>query len=317
MFWKRGDIQRQLQGSSVIRQIEKRLNAIKYDYGLVCSIAPEFEEFSLEMFLWARQIVTSRNFSITVDGVKTDALVPFADMLNHKRPRETKWEFNDETKQFTITTLCEIPAGHEVLDSYGKKCNSRFFLSYGFAIEHNCDEDGKCHNECSITVELDPEDALYPTRLALLRNSGTIRQVRLSKTYRDSGTITAFSFLRFAVAAQHELPKLNAFITSGARTVVQPVNRENEIRVLETLRRICTTRLSEYRPINEELDRPIQILLKGEQDILRFYETSVPLFTSLLGEKTMRQAQKQIKKVKDRDCLAYINTVIVPLLLQS
>lgn len=35
-------------------------------------------------------IVCSRNFGLTVDGVKTAALVPFADMLNHYRPRETR-----------------------------------------------------------------------------------------------------------------------------------------------------------------------------------------------------------------------------------
>jgi histone-lysine N-methyltransferase SETD3 len=41
-------------------------------------------------------ITASRIFGINIDHVKTDAFVPYADMLNHKRPRETTWYFSDE-----------------------------------------------------------------------------------------------------------------------------------------------------------------------------------------------------------------------------
>jgi histone-lysine N-methyltransferase SETD3 len=30
---------------------------------------------------------SSRIFGLVIDGVKTDAFVPFADMINHKRPK--------------------------------------------------------------------------------------------------------------------------------------------------------------------------------------------------------------------------------------
>jgi len=40
-------------------------------------------------------IVASRIFGVTIDKVKTDAFVPLADMLNHKRPRETTWYYSD------------------------------------------------------------------------------------------------------------------------------------------------------------------------------------------------------------------------------
>jgi hypothetical protein len=32
---------------------------------------------------------------LEVNRVRTAALVPFADMLNHYRPRETKWTFDN------------------------------------------------------------------------------------------------------------------------------------------------------------------------------------------------------------------------------
>jgi len=38
--------------------------------------------------VWARLVVITRIFGLNIDGKKTDGLVAYADMLNHKRPRE-------------------------------------------------------------------------------------------------------------------------------------------------------------------------------------------------------------------------------------
>ena len=76
-----------------------------------------------------------------VDEVKTDALVPVADMLNHHLPKQTSWYYCNEEEGFIIQSLKEIDAGSEVFDSYGQKCNSRFLLHYGFVLPNNS------HNE--------------------------------------------------------------------------------------------------------------------------------------------------------------------------
>lgn len=47
-------------------------------------------------------IVSSRIFGIIINGKKTDALVPIADMLNHKIPKMTSWFFSDERKGFVV-----------------------------------------------------------------------------------------------------------------------------------------------------------------------------------------------------------------------
>jgi hypothetical protein len=44
---------------------------------------------------WCR-INGSINGSIT--GTQTDALVPYADMLNHLRPRQTRWTFDNDSQ---------------------------------------------------------------------------------------------------------------------------------------------------------------------------------------------------------------------------
>lgn len=88
-----------------------------------------------------RMIVSSRVFGIVVDKLKTDALVPYADMLNHKLPKQTCWYFCDRDQGFVIKSLRDIEGGTEIYDSYGQKCNSRFLLNYGFTLPQNiCNE---------------------------------------------------------------------------------------------------------------------------------------------------------------------------------
>ena len=83
-------------------------------------------------------------------------MVAYADMLNHKRPRQTAWWYCDERKGFVIEALDDIKRGEQVYDSYGKKCNTRFLLNYGFINPNN---DG---DEFPFKIALDVDkDELY------------------------------------------------------------------------------------------------------------------------------------------------------------
>jgi len=55
-------------------------------------------------------------------------------------------------------------AGAQVFDSYGQKCNHRFLLNYGFAVEDNREMDGFCPNEVPIEVSIPDDDPLYDAR---------------------------------------------------------------------------------------------------------------------------------------------------------
>jgi hypothetical protein len=154
IFWEECDLQ-YLEGSYLLQQIADRVEAIEEDYKAICDVCPQLSEIAtLNEFKWARMCVCSRNFGLQIDGARTSAMVPHADMLNHYRPRETKWTFDDERQAFTITTLQTIQSGSEIFDSYGQKCNHRFLLNYGFAVEHNVELDGFCPNEVPIEVSL-------------------------------------------------------------------------------------------------------------------------------------------------------------------
>jgi histone-lysine N-methyltransferase SETD3 len=56
-------------------------------------------------------------------GVERTAMVPYADMLNHYRPRETSWAYEQSAVGFVMTSLSALQPGQQVMDSYGKKCN--------------------------------------------------------------------------------------------------------------------------------------------------------------------------------------------------
>ena len=165
IFWSPEELA-ELQGSYLLHQIADRNQAIAEDYHTICAVAPSLRQIcTLNEFKWARMCVCSRNFGLQIDGHRTSALVPHADMLNHYRPRETKWTFDEEQNAFTITTLQHIPAGAQVYDSYGQKCNHRFLLNYGFAVEENRELDGFCPNEVPLELGVDPNDPTYAEKV--------------------------------------------------------------------------------------------------------------------------------------------------------
>lgn len=164
IFWSQSELA-ELEGSYLLHQIADRNAAIEEDYHSICQIAPLDKICTMDEFKWARMCVCSRNFGLQIDGHRTSALVPHADMLNHYRPRETKWTFDEDRQAFTITTLQYVQAGAEVFDSYGQKCNHRFLLNYGFAVEDNRELDGFCPNEVPVELYVSESDPLYSEKL--------------------------------------------------------------------------------------------------------------------------------------------------------
>ena len=136
----------------MLGKIAERRESLRAEYEELMRHAPVAallgggDECPLEHFVWARNVVVTRIFGLVVGGRKTDGLVPLADLLNHRRPRETKWAYDDATQGFIITSLRALEGGAQVHDSYGRKCNSRFFVNYGFALEENVDNEVRCQN---------------------------------------------------------------------------------------------------------------------------------------------------------------------------
>jgi len=324
-----------LSGSYMLQQIADRKRNIRSDYEDICRVAPEFNEVTLEEFRWARMMVASRNFGVTIDDIKTDALVPYADMLNHKRPRETKWTYEQSLSGFTITAIMDIGIGKQVYDSYGQKCNSRFLLNYGFAVENNRDLDGKCHNEVRLLFDLDPTDINYGTKCELLCSQPAERGIRVSMTCTDKSTKSALSYMRFVHAATNEivmLPVMNRDFDLE-ETPIEPLSIDTEIKVLMMIRGLCERQLSYYpttleedniRLASDELPqfsnrRNALILIRGEKEVCHHWIKVAEIAIPLLNME-WKNCKKEInKKYSDptNDLHKYMIQVVMPLVKKN
>jgi len=268
VFWSHEDLEL-LAGSYILVQIDDRKANIEFDYREILRCYPEFDQLaSLEDFTAARMIVASRNFSIAIGTQKTDALVPYADMLNHKRPRHTMWDFDNSIQAFTITTLTRIDPGEEIFDSYGRKCNSRYLLNYGFTVEDNKDPDGTCYNECCFWMDLSPTDSAMSRKFSLLpadiQESGlTGRPVRLSMHFDDNSTLNAFCFARYICAQGGDIDRLPATLpdaitgfcfaeNNSSAIFIRPLSPYNELAVLDLIKDKAREQLDCYQTTLEE-----------------------------------------------------------------
>jgi len=274
----------ELEGSIALEKIQDRHNSLQVEYDALVEHVPMFAEFSKEDFVWARLVIITRIFGMVIDGVKTEGLVPMADMLNHKRPRETKWTYAQERKGFVITTLNVIEKDCEVFDSYGRKCNSRFFVNYGFVPEENED------NEAVMHFELEQDD---PTGDLKCRISGMYSNLRYPKRFQiplqyndpNNKVRQAFSHVRFLVATKEELEEFfdedNFSITN-----VPPVSYRNERRVLEMFAKAAKESLGNFthtlehdKKLLADLDnypllsnaRNIILMRSGEKTVLEHF----------------------------------------------
>ena len=291
IFWDESELE-WLRGSKLVGDIAARKENMRSDYDEVCRIAPEFAKYSFEEdFLPLRTAVGSRNFGIVVDGEKVTAMVPYADMLNHFRPRETSWTFNNARNAFVITSLKTLVSGQQVMDSYGKKCNSKFLLHYGFAIESNREEDGKCQNEVVVRVGLDDDDAgdeaLNARKRAFVGASRAFRTFRLSMNHDDRHTADCLSFMRICAATHQEMDVIVGGDSSYRRSSssVGFLNPRNERGALEMLAKVCKKRLISYpQTMDENIAtrdsgaaaafsnrRTALLVVLGEQEILTFW----------------------------------------------
>lgn len=275
-----------LRGSYLLQQIQDRNEAIAEDYYAICQIAPLSKICTLQEFKWARMCVCSRNFGLQIDGHRTSALVPHADMLNHYRPRETKWTFDEDRQAFTITSLQPIHAGAQVYDSYGQKCNHRFLLNYGFAVEDNRELDGFCPNEVPLELNLSPEDPLYQLKLdfwmrgelnpnlssSSSSKTNNAKRVRVCVSNNEN-TRLLFSLLRAMNCSAEEFRAITSPVTSDMRSLFvaehrssltgyyrscrdirHPLSLRNERMAMMNLLQIISIALAQY-PTTLSIDR--------------------------------------------------------------
>ena len=251
-----------LKGSPFLNQILDKKSDMKKDYLKLCEYIPLFNQFTFDEFMEARMIISSRIFGISINNNKTDVLVPYADLLNHKRPRQTQWYYDDKINSFVIQATEDILLGKEIFDSYGKKTNGRFLLNYGFAVENNDSA------EYVLNIIFNDCYPLYDIKKQYLKNEKKIKIFYLNINLYESQIIELLSFLRFCMfdGDINDLLKLTHcndknYIYTYDNNIfgfgyIPPVNIEIEINVLKKLKILLIQALNQY-PTTIEQDKKI------------------------------------------------------------
>ena len=273
-----------LKGSPFLTQILEKKEDMRADYNKLCEYLPDFKQFSYLKFCEARVLISSRIFGIAINDNKTDVLAPFADLLNHKRPRQTQWYYDDNLQSFVIQATQDIKEGCEIFDSYGKKTNARFLLNYGFCLDDNDT------SEYLLTVGFNETYPLFELKKNFFQNENElVRTFNLNNNFYESQIIELLSFLRF-ILFDGDINDLYNAINSGENIYnedvpltfyyIPPISKELEIQVLKHLHLLCRKSLSKY-PTSFEQD---QVLYKTKKNLSFNIKNCLLL---LMSEKTV------------------------------
>ncbi len=207
-------------------------------------------------------------------------------------------------------SLQSIPAGAQVYDSYGQKCNHRFLLNYGFAVEDNRELDGFCPNEVPIELTLNPEDPLFTQKVEFWMRGEVNMSKSNSKRVRvcvanNENTRLLFSLLRAMNCNVEEFRAITTPVTSdmrnlfvpeprgalasyyrSSRDIRHPLNLRNERASMVHLLQIISSALAQY-PTSLAQDkadladecgfprfsnkRHAKIQVRGEKEVLHHY----------------------------------------------
>ena len=297
-----------LKGTSFLQIVNSKKKEIYQDYVTLCGVINNFQRFSYDKFCKVRMIVSSRIFGVKIKNLKTEVFAPYADMLNHRRVRQTHWNYEDSYNAFVISAIENIEPGYELYDSYGKKCNSRFLLNYGFTLENNED------NEYKLSITLAENSYKYKEKSAILKNSIT-KKFTLRKDLEDTQAALLFSFLRYVCFDGDT----NLYKDYKAENVLNPISMNNEIMMLKKLQESIEFLLRDY---DTSLEDDVTLLATkkstlsfnemncitmriSEKEILRFYSDLAKYCIALFSkERTAIEAMMK-EENKDKQLLIY------------
>ena len=314
IFYKNNELE-YLKGSPFYAQILEKKEDIKKDYNKLCEHLPDFNQFSFFKFCKARVLISSRIFGISINSKKTDVLVPFADLLNHKRPKQTQWFYDDNLESFVIQAIDDIKEGNEIFDSYGKKTNARFLLNYGFCLEENDT------SEYLLNIDFNNNYPLFDIKKQVFRNefennNNINRNFCLNNNIYESQIIELLSFLRFILFDGDINDLYNIFNSNSNENNIEinifyipAINKDLEIKVLKHLHLLCRKSLAKY-PTTFEQDQNIYnnknknnisfnkrnclLLLMNEKTVLSFYIYFCEYCISLLKLKSQKEVLSKV-----------------------
>ena len=160
--WPEDEVETLLKGSPSRLAAAERQESVNAAIAEIRSSFPDITEGALR---WAFDILFSRLIRLDAMGGEL-ALVPWADMLNHKPGCAAFIDLNGSA--VNLTTDRAYAAGEQVWASYGQRPSSELLISYGFAPEVGENPD----DEYSLTLGVDVNDPYAQAKADVLRRMG-------------------------------------------------------------------------------------------------------------------------------------------------
>ena len=220
-----------LKGTQFLESVKNKKKYLKQDYDLLIKEIPELYKYDFNSFKKAREIIGSRVFGVIINKTRNTIVVPFADLLNHKRPAQTYWNFNQERNSFFIRSVKNFQKGEEVFDSYGPKPNKQLLLNYGFTIINNID------NYVEINLLLNKNYPYIKEKMALKNIKNNNKHFWLGLDIFNIKTKDFFSFMRFILYKESNYSNINS---------KNPISIENEKDLFENLKEIMLSYINKY-----------------------------------------------------------------------
>lgn len=275
VFFSTEDLEK-MKGSGAYDKVIEKLNELNLSYEILNKLEPEIQ-FSREEYIWARTIVITRVFGFKVNGVQESGLVPLADMLNHQHPDQvnTSWSFNDKLRGFVISSTSKIKNGVEVFDTYGKKCNYRFFVNYGFFLDNIRNDEEVVMNINNIKYQL-----LFRLRphLEKDRYANMITLGELIKKLTETMTINdCLQLIKKSCEEKlNELPVFSVPQSEKERIMKRMVSSEHQL--VKDILYFSTFCLDIYEKISENPNNKKSITKKAKTKCRSFYVHEIDYF---------------------------------------
>lgn len=268
----------ELKGTDFLSKIEKQKQLFKRDYLKLTSNMPEFSNYSFEDFCSNRLIVSSRVFGYeNSNSQKTDALIPFADFVNPGN-KNTVWAFEKSNACFEFKAMQEIKKGEPIKITFGKKCNTRFLVNYGYIEENN-----QNNNEVGLDVVLDEKDVFLKERKKILKVDSDEKTIILVLRWQEDEFLELLQKIRILLAEN-----ISILIKISLTEITSVQSEKNS---LYFLRDILSKRLKEYPTTYEE---DLKLLKKEDLTL-----NEMNCIKSRMGEKKLIESHLEISKFLD------------------
>jgi len=282
IFWTEDELLF-LENSHFIDDIISRRKTF-YDNYKKLSTLPGFS-YTFDDYCIIRTLVGSRNFGLNIGGEHVIAMVPLGDMFNHDIPADVKWSFDNSLDSYTMRANHSIKKGLQISDSYGKKCNSKYLLYYGFMLDDvNC--------KTLVDLQYNKEiDELSNLREPLIKDT---QKYLLDGNWDSIEVNKLLSQLRIINA---DLKELKYIIDKFSDTsVITPISKKNEKKTLESFFEILKNEQNNYgssiyenklelnRNENPNKKTALQIIIREKENIKYFEKKLEKLLKNLLFE---------------------------------